>query len=352
MLGNFADVQKAVRAGENFDEGAELREADDFAKIGLGDFGAGGDVADYLQGRIAARSTGGENVVGAVFEDVDLDAGGFDDGADFLAARPDEVADFVLRDFQLEEARGVGGNCGARLAERLLHGVQNLEAGLFRLGEGFAHHPDGDTQDLDVHLQRGDSRASAGDLEVHVAVVVFGSGDVREDGVFLVVTDYEPHGDACAGGLRGSGGVKGGERTAANSSHGRRTIGFQDVGDEAHSIGKISFGWQQVYQRALGKSAVADFAAARATKKFHFTDAERRKIVVQHEAVELVLLEEQVEALHVFLSAEGQSGQRLGFTAGKKGRAVDAGGQANFAGNQSNLVEAPAAATSPASSNT
>src|SRR5256884_718117 len=53
------------------------------------------------------------------------------------------------------------------------------------LREGFAHHADGDAQDLDVHLQRGDARASAGDFEVHVAVMIFGSGDVREDGVFL-----------------------------------------------------------------------------------------------------------------------------------------------------------------------
>src|SRR6266704_4879362 len=92
-------------------------------------------------------------------------------------------------------------------------------------------------------------------------------------------------------------------------------------------------------------SPVADFAAARAAEKFHFTDAERRKIVVQHEAVELVLLEEQVEALHVFLSAEGQSGERLGFAAGKKRRAVDAWEQANFAGDLTNLVEGAAVGT-------
>ena len=32
--------------------------------------------------------------------------------------------------------------------------------------------------DLDVHLQRGDAVGRAGDLEVHVAVVVFGARDV------------------------------------------------------------------------------------------------------------------------------------------------------------------------------
>src|SRR5713226_10702358 len=201
MLGDFADVQEAVGAGEEFDKGAEFRKAHDFAEIGLADFGAGGDVANHLQGRIAAGSAGGEDVHGAVFEDVDLDAGRFNDGPDLLAARADEVANFVLRNLELEEARGVGGNRGARLAERLLHGVENLEARFFRLGEGFAHHADRNAEDLDVHLQRGDTGARAGDLEVHVAVVVFGSGDVREDGVFLVVTDDEAHGNTRASGL-------------------------------------------------------------------------------------------------------------------------------------------------------
>src|SRR5260370_27737827 len=166
MLGDFADVQEAVSAREKLDESAELRETNDFAEISFADFGAGRDVADHREGGITAGSAGGENVYGAVLEDIDFDASSFDDGPDLLAARPDEVADFVLWDFQLEEARGVGGNRGARLAERLLHGVENLEAGFFRLREGFAHHADGDAQDLDVHLQRGDARASAGDFEV------------------------------------------------------------------------------------------------------------------------------------------------------------------------------------------
>src|SRR5271170_4417094 len=123
MFGDFADVQEAVGAGEEFDEGAEFREANDFAEIGFADFGGSGDVANHLQGRIAAGAAGGEDVDRAVFEDVDFDAGGFDDGLDLLAAWADEVADFILRNLQLEETRSVRGNFRAAFAERLLHGV-------------------------------------------------------------------------------------------------------------------------------------------------------------------------------------------------------------------------------------
>src|SRR5437762_12882693 len=87
---------------------------------------------------------------------------------------------------------------------------------------------------------------------------------------------------------------------------------------------------------------MADFAAARATKEFHFTDAERREVVVQHEALKLVLLEEQVEPLHVFLGAQGQSGKRLGLAARKESGIVDSGKQADFIGEQANLIEVEA----------
>ncbi len=73
------------------DECAELRKTDDFAEIGFADFGGSGDVANHLQGRVAAGAAGGEDVDGAVFEDVDFDAGGFDDGLDLLAAWTDGV---------------------------------------------------------------------------------------------------------------------------------------------------------------------------------------------------------------------------------------------------------------------
>src|SRR5229473_7500737 len=342
MLGDFADVQQAVGAGEKLDESAELRQPNDFAEISLADFGAGGDIADHLQSRIAAGSARGEDVHGAVFEDVDLDAGGFDNGSDLLAARTDEVADLVGRDVQFVKARSIGRNLRARRAESFFHDVENLQARFFCLCEGFAHHGDADTEDLDVHLERGDAVTRAGDFEVHVAIVVFSAGDVREDGILVVVTHDEAHGDTRAGGLHRDTGIHQGERAAADSGHRRGTIGFQDVGNEAHGVREVRFGGKQIHERAFGESAVTNLAAARAAQEFHFANAERREIVVQHEALELVLLEEQVEALHVFLGAESESSERLSFAAREESGTVDAREQADFAGDLANLIEGAA----------
>src|SRR6202166_5436018 len=105
MLGDFADVQQAVGSREKFDEGAKLREAHNLAEVVLADFGAGSNVPHHLQSGVATRPAGGEDVHRAVFQYVNLHASGFDDGLDFLSARAYEVADLVLRNLRLEQAR-------------------------------------------------------------------------------------------------------------------------------------------------------------------------------------------------------------------------------------------------------
>ena len=93
--------------GKDFHERAEIRQAHDLAEVGLADFGGGGDVADHLQRRFGRSAVGGEDVHFAVVHDVDLDAGGFDDGANLLAAGTDQVANLVGGNGEHEQARRV-----------------------------------------------------------------------------------------------------------------------------------------------------------------------------------------------------------------------------------------------------
>ena len=75
--------------------------------------------------------------------------------------------------------RGANGEMFWRDAgERFAHLVEDVQPAAARLVERLAHHLGGDAADLDVHLQRGDAVGRAGDLEVHVAVVILGAGDV------------------------------------------------------------------------------------------------------------------------------------------------------------------------------
>ena len=93
---------------------------------------------------------------------------------------------------------------------------------------------------------------------------------------------------------------------------------------------------------------MTDFAAARAAQEFHFADGKRREIVVQHEALEGFFLEEQIEALHVFLGAERGGGERLRFAAREERRTVNARQHAHFAGDLANLIEGAGIGTAAA----
>ena len=109
--------------------------------------------------------------------------------------------------------------------------------------------------------------------------------------------------------------------------------------NDAHGVREIRLRRNQVGESALGESAVADFAAAGAAQEFHFADRERREIVVQHEALERLVLEEEIEALLVFLGAERGGDERLRLAAGEESRAVNARQNADLAGDLANLVE-------------
>src|SRR5207248_10477579 len=100
-------------------------------------------------------------------------------------ARPDEFAYRVRVDLDLDDARSVRRNVRARLADGLLHRVQDVQATFLGLLQSVGHDLRVDTADLDVHLKRSDAVARARDLEVHITVVVFRTGDVRQDGVLV-----------------------------------------------------------------------------------------------------------------------------------------------------------------------
>jgi hypothetical protein len=72
--------------------------------------------------------------------------------------------------------------------------VQATTTSLF---ESLAHQGHAHATDFNIHLQSGDSGARSGNFEVHVAVVVFCSGNIGQNGR-VVAFHHEAHGDACA----------------------------------------------------------------------------------------------------------------------------------------------------------
>ena len=90
---------------------------------------------------------------------------------------------------------------------------------------------------------------------------------------------------------------------------------------------------------------MADFTTARAAHEADFADAERREVVVQHEAFEAFARFEEFHALFVVLGAERDGDQSLRLTAGEESRTVGAGQNARLAPDGADFFEAAAIGT-------
>src|SRR5690606_38480465 len=105
LLGQLADVDEAVGAGQDLDEGAELDHPLDHALVELADLRLHGEALDEVDGALqAARVRRGDRHHAGVVH-VDGGAGLLHDGADGLAAGADDVADLVRLDGDLHDAR-------------------------------------------------------------------------------------------------------------------------------------------------------------------------------------------------------------------------------------------------------
>ena len=83
---------------------------------------------------------------------------------------------------------------------------------------------------------------------------------------------------------------------------------------------------------------MADLATSGAAQERHFAHRERRKVVVQHEAL-LGFAFEGFQPLHVFAGAQRGGDQRLGFAAGEDRRTVGARQHADLDPDVADLVE-------------
>src|SRR3954462_10599453 len=190
---HVGDVQQAVGALGQLDEGAEGRRLDDLAGEGVADLDLLGHRADALDQGVALGAGDGVDEHHALVVDVHLGLVLLLQGADGLAALADEQADLLRVDLDRADPRGVLGELLARGLDRLVHLAEDERAPLLGLLERVAHDLERDAGDLDVHLQGGDAPLGAGHLEVHVAEMVLHAGDVGQDDVVVALLD-QAHG--------------------------------------------------------------------------------------------------------------------------------------------------------------
>ena len=125
--------------------------------------------------------------------------------------------------------------CGRARRDDLGHFAEDVQARLARRIQGDLHDLPRDALDLDVHLQRGDAIGATGDLEVHVAEVIFVAEDVGEH-LELAALEHEAHGDACHRRLQRHAGIHQREAGAADRGHRARAVRLEDLGHDADDV--------------------------------------------------------------------------------------------------------------------
>src|SRR4051812_7570775 len=188
------DVEEAVGALLQLDERAEVGRLHDLPGVLVADLGLLRERLDRGARGVGLRGRRRVDQDRPVLLDVDLDVVVALERADRLAALADDHPDELGIDLDRRDPRRRLGQLRPRLGDHLEHLVEDRRPRPLRLVERVPHDLLRHARDLDVHLQRGDPVARAGDLEVHVTEVILGSLDIGEDDVVVALLD-EAHRD-------------------------------------------------------------------------------------------------------------------------------------------------------------
>jgi hypothetical protein len=187
-------VYQAVLTGDDFDKGSVGEYANDFAQVDLADLGLFGEALDHADRLLGAVAVCGCDKHCAIVLNVNLGAGFLSDVADILAAGADEGTDLLGVDFEAQYAWGVLGHLLTRGADDCFHLVEDEEASVARLGEGFLHDFEGEASGLEIKLHACDTVAGSGYLEVHIAQSIFYALDVGQHLVLgAILALYKAH---------------------------------------------------------------------------------------------------------------------------------------------------------------
>ena len=272
-------MHHAVNIRHDLNKSAEISYAHYLAGIDPADGRSFGHSLDPFAGNGLTHAVHRGNVHCAVIRDVDLGAGFFLKCADILSARAYNSPNFLHRHFDDGDARGMRLERFARFRDCGRDLTQDALAGFFGLCQRGAHDLRGDTLDLDIHLQGGDTLFGSCNLEVHVTQVVFQSLDVRQDleGVAFL---NQTHRHAGYRGFDRHTGIHQRQRGAAHRSHRAGPVGGQYFRDQAQGIREVFFGGDNRHQCPFRQGAVADLTPALAAQLLDLAGRIRREVVM------------------------------------------------------------------------
>ena len=169
-------MNHAFLTGSKLDECTEFLNADndtleDLSFLIVGNNGL--DVLDRLVHHFLIGTTYGYLTV---ISNINLYAGTGNDLVDGLATLTNHITDLLRINVDGNDLRSVRSNLFTRLCNRLLHTVIHDEKSCFSTScNGTFYDRSGQTMNLNIHLDCGNTIRCTGDLKVHIAEEVFQS---------------------------------------------------------------------------------------------------------------------------------------------------------------------------------
>ena len=187
--GQFADVAEPIAARQNLDKSAKVLDAADGAGVDLANLDRSRGQFHALQSLLGHGSVIGRNRDLSGIVDIDHGLGFFLNGADVLATRADQHANLFGVNLGHQQPRCVLRDILSRLGHGGQHLLEDLQPGVARLDERAANDVHFDPADLEIQLNPRNSIDRAGDLEIHVAVMVLVANDVSQQGPGIAFLD-------------------------------------------------------------------------------------------------------------------------------------------------------------------
>jgi hypothetical protein len=339
----LANVAQSIFAREYLDERSKVPNARDDTVVDLADLnrcGACFHPAQRSLGRFGVRASHGDV---SFIVNVDRCSSILLDRADVLATRSDQQTNLVRIDFGSEQSGCVAADLRAWTRDTSEHLSQDLDAGIASLLESRSNDLLADPIDLQVQLNTGDPVLGTRDFEVHIAMMVFVTDDIRQQDV-IVFVPHQSDADACnrVGDWNPCGHEA--EAPAANRSHRRGPIALQNIADDPHGVGEIIWIGQDCLERTLGEHPVPDLASSRTTIGLALADREGWEVVVEHEFL-AVLIHQPVDSLFVARCSERHGDEGLGLTSLEQCGSMGARQQIRFAMDRTQALGVPPVAS-------
>ena len=300
----------AFLTGCELDECTEFLDAYYLALEDLAFFEVSGDDLHHLQSLIHHFLIGTADRYLTIIGDIYLHAGTCNDLIDGLTTLTYYITDSVGIDLNGDDLGSVLANLCSGSRDSGLHaGIHDEQSCITASCDSAFYDRSGQTVDLNIHLNSGNTFGSTGYLKVHISKEVFQSLDIGQQYEIVIgLAGYQTTGDTCYHLLDGYACCHQGHAGSTGGSHGGGSVGFKGLRYGTNCIRELVLTGQYRDQGSLSQSAVTDLTSSGSAGRLGLTYGIGREVIMMHislayfvliQAIDLLLLGQRSQSTYI-----------------------------------------------------